>query len=170
LLADRQVTALNPFWNGIEPVSKVEVNEAGLPVLHLIQRGRLLRLSRDIGKSVITKDLNHPEFVAFLLIPVVIEPEGAWIFRAKGFGFVSCLRLFLLYGPVRRRLCIRSILFRAGYSKILKLNLDPKSYWLFTTRPKDRLVRDRLIADLGYDRAFEALESNAYTEGQHAIS
>jgi hypothetical protein len=62
------------------------------------------------------------------------------------------------------------ILKRAGYSKILKLNLDPKSYWLFTTRPKDRLVRDRLIADLGYDRAFEALESNAYPEGQHAIS
>ncbi|HJT69790.1 MAG TPA: hypothetical protein VJ731_06295 [Terriglobales bacterium] len=61
------------------------------------------------------------------------------------------------------------MLKRAGYSKILKLNLDPKSYWLFTTRPKDRLVRDRLIADLGYDRAFEALESNAYTEGQHAI-
>jgi type IV secretion system protein VirB4 len=62
------------------------------------------------------------------------------------------------------------MLKRAGYSKILKLNLDPKSYWLFTTRPKDRLVRDRLIADLGYDRAFEALENSVYTEGQHAIS
>jgi type IV secretion system protein VirB4 len=63
-----------------------------------------------------------------------------------------------------------AMLKRAGYSKILKLNLDPKSYWLFTTRPRDRMMRDRLIAELGYDRAFETLENHVYTEGQHANS
>lgn len=59
---------------------------------------------------------------------------------------------------------------RAGYSKILKLNLDPKSYWLFTTRPKDRSLRDRLITELGYDQAFETLQKDVYTEGSHAKS
>lgn len=63
-----------------------------------------------------------------------------------------------------------AMLKRAGYSKILKLNLDPKSYWLFTTRPRDRKMRDRLIAELGYDRAFETLGNHAYREGQHANS
>jgi type IV secretion system protein VirB4 len=61
-----------------------------------------------------------------------------------------------------------ALLKRPGYSKILKLNLEPRSYWLFTTRPKDRLMRDRLVAELGYDRAFETLENRAYTEGQYA--
>ncbi len=61
-----------------------------------------------------------------------------------------------------------AMLKRSGYSKILKLNLDPKSYWLFTTRPKDRVMRDRLIAELGYDQAFETLQNPVYTEGLHA--
>jgi hypothetical protein len=62
------------------------------------------------------------------------------------------------------------MLKRAGYSKILKLNLDPKRYWLFTTRPRDRMMRDRLIAELGYEGAIETLGNHVYTEGQHANS
>ena len=52
-----------------------------------------------------------------------------------------------------------ALLKRAGFSKILKLNLDAKSYWLFTTRPKDRLRRARAIEEHGYDRAFELLRT-----------
>jgi type IV secretion system protein VirB4 len=63
-----------------------------------------------------------------------------------------------------------AMLKRAGSSKILKLNLDPKSYWLFTTRPKDRVMRDRLIAELGYDQAFESLQKHVDTEGIYANS
>jgi type IV secretion system protein VirB4 len=52
-----------------------------------------------------------------------------------------------------------ALLKRAGFSKILKLNLDPKSYWLFSTRPKDRLRRAQAIEEHGYDRAFELLRA-----------
>ena len=47
------------------------------------------------------------------------------------------------------------MLKRSSYSKVLKLNLDPKSYWLFSTKPKDRQRRAQEIAEHGYDRAFE---------------
>jgi len=49
-----------------------------------------------------------------------------------------------------------AMLKRAGYSKVLKLNLDPRSYWLFSTRPKDRLRREQEIAEHGYDHRFGA--------------
>ncbi|MFL6446127.1 MAG: VirB4 family type IV secretion system protein [Bryobacteraceae bacterium] len=48
-----------------------------------------------------------------------------------------------------------AMLKRAGYSKVLKLSLDPRSYWLFSTKPKDRQRRAQEIAEHGYDRAFE---------------
>ena len=48
-----------------------------------------------------------------------------------------------------------AMLKRAGYSKVLKLNLDPRSYWLFSTKPKDRQRRAQQIAEHGYHRAFE---------------
>ncbi|HEX5424037.1 MAG TPA: hypothetical protein VF283_18245 [Bryobacteraceae bacterium] len=60
------------------------------------------------------------------------------------------------------------LLKRPSYSKVLKLNLDPKSYWLFTTRPKDRVRRERLIEELGYDRAFEVLQQADSQEGAYA--
>jgi type IV secretion system protein VirB4 len=50
-----------------------------------------------------------------------------------------------------------AMLKRPGFSKILRLNLDPKSYWLFSTRPKDRLQRAKQIEEHGYERAFELL-------------
>jgi type IV secretion system protein VirB4 len=52
-----------------------------------------------------------------------------------------------------------ALLKRAGFSKIIRLNLDPKSYWLFTTRPKDRLRRAKAIEEAGYERAFEMLRT-----------
>jgi type IV secretion system protein VirB4 len=60
------------------------------------------------------------------------------------------------------------LLKRARYSKVLKLNLDPKSYWLFTTRPKDRAVREKLIDELGYERALEVLQHTATQGTFHA--
>ena len=47
-----------------------------------------------------------------------------------------------------------ALLKRAGYSKIIRLNLDPKSLWLFSTRPKDRVRRAREIELYGFDEAF----------------
>ena len=52
-----------------------------------------------------------------------------------------------------------ALLKRADFSKIIRLNLDPKSYWLFTTRPKDRLRRAKAIEEVGYERAFEMLRA-----------
>ncbi len=62
------------------------------------------------------------------------------------------------------------LLKRPHHSKILKLNLDPKSYWLFTTRPKDRVARERLIEELGFEQAFESLTVNNQLKGIHANS
>jgi type IV secretion system protein VirB4 len=47
-----------------------------------------------------------------------------------------------------------ALLKRAEYSKIIRLNLDPKSLWLFSTKPKDRVRRAREIELYGFDEAF----------------
>ena len=49
------------------------------------------------------------------------------------------------------------MLKRAGFSKIIRLNLDPKSYWLFSTKPKDKVRRLKAIEEFGYEQAFERL-------------
>ena len=38
---------------------------------------------------------------------------------------------------------------RDGLTKVVTLNLDPRSYAIFSTRPKDRARRGRLIAKWG---------------------
>ena len=47
-----------------------------------------------------------------------------------------------------------ALLKRASYSKIIRLNLDAKSLWLFSTKPKDRVRRAREIEQYGFDEAF----------------
>ncbi|MDQ2839803.1 MAG: hypothetical protein M3Y72_01930, partial [Acidobacteriota bacterium] len=37
------------------------------------------------------------------------------------------------------------LLHTSEYSKVLRLNVDPKSYWRFTTRPKERHERQQAI-------------------------
>lgn len=60
------------------------------------------------------------------------------------------------------------LLKRARHSKVLKLNLDAKSYWLFTTRPRDRVIREQMITDLGCERAFEVLQNTNNEERLYA--
>jgi type IV secretion system protein VirB4 len=38
---------------------------------------------------------------------------------------------------------------RDGLTKVVKLNLDNRSYAVFSTKPKDRVRRSRLIAKYG---------------------
>jgi type IV secretion system protein VirB4 len=54
------------------------------------------------------------------------------------------LNLFESLGP-REALYLR----RDGLTKVVTLNLDPRSYAIFSTRPKDRARRGRLIAKWG---------------------
>jgi type IV secretion system protein VirB4 len=54
------------------------------------------------------------------------------------------LNLFESLGP-REGLYMR----RDGLTKVVTLNLDPRSYAIFSTRPKDRARRGRLIAKWG---------------------
>jgi type IV secretion system protein VirB4 len=54
------------------------------------------------------------------------------------------LNLFESLGP-REALYMR----RDGLTKVVTLNLDPRSYAIFSTRPKDRARRGRLIAKWG---------------------
>ena len=46
---------------------------------------------------------------------------------------------------------------RPEEAEILRLRVDPKSYWLFTSSPADSAKRDRAIAELGMEGALEAL-------------
>ncbi len=56
------------------------------------------------------------------------------------------LNLFESLGP-REGLLMR----RDGITKVVTLNLDPRSYAIFSTRPKDRARRGRLIAKWGLE-------------------
>jgi type IV secretion system protein VirB4 len=55
----------------------------------------------------------------------------------------------------------REVLLKTpDYSKVLRLNLDPKSYWRFTTSGLERLKRSRAIEQHG-DKAIEMLAAGA---------
>jgi type IV secretion system protein VirB4 len=56
----------------------------------------------------------------------------------------------------------REILLKTeAYSKVLKFNVDPKMYWRFTTRPKDRVKRQQAIEKYGDDEAIKVLAAAA---------
>jgi type IV secretion system protein VirB4 len=42
---------------------------------------------------------------------------------------------------------------RDGLTKVVRLNLDPRSYATFSTKPKDRVRRSRLIEKYGLSKA-----------------
>ncbi len=50
---------------------------------------------------------------------------------------------------------------RKDYSKVLKLDVDEWSKWLYTTHPKDRLRRNEAIKNYGRERAFDYLVASA---------
>jgi type IV secretion system protein VirB4 len=47
---------------------------------------------------------------------------------------------------------------REGLSKVLTLNVDPKSYWLFTTNPFEAKRREELVREVGLSAALEVLK------------
>lgn len=49
------------------------------------------------------------------------------------------------------------LLKREGLSKVLNLNVDPRSYWLFTTNPFEAKRREDLVAQVGLSRALDIL-------------
>lgn len=49
------------------------------------------------------------------------------------------------------------LLKRAGFSKVLNLNVDSRSYWLFTTNPYEAKRREELVAQVGLSAALEIL-------------
>lgn len=59
---------------------------------------------------------------------------------------------------VRRLVGKRQFLLkREGFSKVLNLNVDPKSYWLFTTNPYESKRREELAEQVGLEAALEIL-------------
>ena len=46
---------------------------------------------------------------------------------------------------------------RPGLSKVLNLNLDPRSYWLFTNNPFEAKRRSQLVAEVGLEAALDIL-------------
>jgi type IV secretory pathway VirB4 component len=53
------------------------------------------------------------------------------------------------------------LLKREGLSKTLNLNVDPKSYWLFTTNPFEAKRRQELIEKVGLHAALEILSGGS---------
>ena len=53
------------------------------------------------------------------------------------------------------------LLKRDGFSKVLNLNVDPRSYWLFTTDPFEAKKREELVAQLGLDAALDLLKGES---------
>ncbi len=54
-----------------------------------------------------------------------------------------------------------SLFVRKEYSKVLRLDVDDKSKWLYSTHPQDRLRRNEAIRQLGREKAFEYLAAAA---------
>ncbi len=44
------------------------------------------------------------------------------------------------------------------HTKVLNLDVDPRSYWLYTNDPNDNVRRDEAIAKYGFERGLDFLE------------
>ena len=53
------------------------------------------------------------------------------------------------------------LLRREGLSKVLNLEVDPKSYWLFTTNPYEEKRRQELVNQVGLEAALEILSGGS---------
>ena len=53
------------------------------------------------------------------------------------------------------------LLKREGLAKVLTLNVDPKSYWLFTTNPYESKRRQELVNQVGLTAALEILKGDS---------
>ena len=97
--------------------------------------------ANDLGENA---DLIVNSCTSFLLLPDAT-------FNRQFYGELfkmteQQLNLFESLGP-REGLLMR----RDGITKVVTLNLDPRSYAIFSTRPKDRARRARLIARWGLE-------------------
>ena len=50
-----------------------------------------------------------------------------------------------------------------GYFKVLRMNMDPAAYARATTKPSERALRDRLVAEMGETEGMDKLQEIAAT-------
>jgi type IV secretion system protein VirB4 len=62
--------------------------------------------------------------------------------------------LELIKGLIPKR---QFLLKRPDYAKVLNLQVDPKSYWIYTNNPADNYRRDEVIATHGFEKGLEIL-------------
>ena len=97
-------------------------------------------LSRTIAESCLTKlFLANPE----------LDPAD----YAAAFG-LSAAEAAAIRGLVPKR---QALLRRPGLAQVLELDVDPRSYWLYTTQPLEAARRQAAIAELGFDRGLDSL-------------
>ena len=68
--------------------------------------------------------------------------------------------LDLLGGLAPRR---QVLLKRADLAKVLNLNVDPRSYWLYTNTPADNEIRREVFARHGFEEGLEILSRSKPT-------
>jgi type IV secretion system protein VirB4 len=62
--------------------------------------------------------------------------------------------LELIKGLIPKR---QFLLKRPDYAKVLNLQVDPKSYWIYTNNPADNYKRDEAITKYGFEKGLEML-------------
>src|SRR5579875_60537 len=75
-LAYGEIAAVNNFRDDVNPVHQIEVDKTRLPVFDLVDRGLFLRVTLDVGESIVVVDGGHRKRRALgLLFECVVEME-----------------------------------------------------------------------------------------------
>ncbi len=97
------------------------------------------------------------------ILEVVLESCPTRIFLANaGMNEATYREAFNLHATqasLIRNLIPKKQLFvvTPEHSKILTLDVDPRSYWIYTNSPLDNAKRDALVSQFGLDRALDIL-------------
>jgi type IV secretion system protein VirB4 len=95
--------------------------------------------ANDLGENA---DSIVNSCTSFLLLP-----DATFNRKVYGELFKMIAQQLSLFESLRPREAL--LIRRDGLTKVVRLNLDPRSYAIFSTRPKDRMRRSKLIEKYG---------------------
>jgi type IV secretion/conjugal transfer VirB4 family ATPase len=123
-----------------------------------------LKTWRKKNAAIVLSTQSVDDLVKSELLEVLVESCGTKIFLANPSLNEELYRevLKLPQAQVELIKALRPkgqlLLSKPTHTKVLNLDVDPRSYWLYTNDPKDNTRRDEAIARLGFERGLDYLE------------
>jgi type IV secretion/conjugal transfer VirB4 family ATPase len=141
-------------------------DEAWLFLRHPVIRGHImeaLKTWRKRNAVMILATQSTDDLLRSEMLATVAESCPTRFFLANpGMNYEAYSKIFHLneaeIREIRSLIPKKDLLLKQGdFAKVLRLNVDPKSFWLYTTNPYDDQRKDEVFRQLGFKEGLELL-------------